>query len=521
MARSARLHSFLWLLRFLAVAPQGALSVFQFVSYSLVKQCGPFNVSFYGGQPPTELPLTLIVIPFNSTPLSFTIPESAWDNSTSSGSYVTLLPLPAGIHIMASLDDAAGNNAALTSDVIQIQPSKNASCIPTNMTARVPFQLVDNAVSQCLPFNISRNASTDDALSTRVFIPTGLSFSLGWTAFHTNQGIDTFTYIMAVAQGLRVALLLEDRQGDRQVSDLLTVKGEQSSPSGCLCTGSSSYTTTTVTPVGSQRGSSKSALIAISITSPIAVLIIVILGIVLIRRERRKLVGRLIAGDQGGETDSPSPPFGPPVPPKPAQLPAEIPSTPVPVDPVYPAELFMIPPAGSRVHRSSRATVLAPSAPSLKSAKSLSSMSPSVSTRTTDKRSAAKLRPLEDLDIAGLLEVASQQPAATEAPRGYPAASPHTVTPVLTPTATSSPSVSLHRTSSPPTIRELTPPEPDVPLTPLRRLSQEWLNPQPPLATVTIASPRNGLPLRIRPLPVPIPSRGTGGPGPGQTLARF
>lgn len=249
------LLSLLGLLCFLVFAPRCALSVFQFVAYSRVSQCGSFNVSFWGGQPPVALPLTLTVIPFNSTPLAFVVPNSAWDNSTSSGSYATLLPLPAGVAFLASLDDAAGNSAALMSDVTQVLPSTDTSCISSNTAAPTPFQLVNDEVSQCLPFSVtvSRNTSSQDhRLSTRAFIPTSLSFELQWTSFRTSQGVDTFTFILNAAEGLHIVLLFNDGQGDRQTSDLLSVG---SGPSGCLQTSSAAQ--------ASSEGISRSAIFTI------------------------------------------------------------------------------------------------------------------------------------------------------------------------------------------------------------------------------------------------------------------
>ncbi len=245
---------------FLSLAPRRAFSVFESVAYSLIRQCGPFNVSFFGGELPDALPLTLTIIPFDSTPLAFTIPESAWDNSTNFGSYVTFLPLPAGVSLMASLDDAAGNSATLISDILQVMPSPNTSCISANMTTPAPFQLVGDAVSQCSPFNVSQNTSSlEHTLSVRGFIPMSLSFDLEGTDFHTSQGVDTFTYIMNVASGLRVAFLFDDSQGNRQVSDLLLVGGGVSSPSECLGISAAPSSQSAVAQVG-VKGISRSAV---------------------------------------------------------------------------------------------------------------------------------------------------------------------------------------------------------------------------------------------------------------------
>ncbi|KAI0004473.1 hypothetical protein BJV74DRAFT_881072 [Russula compacta] len=512
--------SFRLLLCILAFAPRSSFSVFDLIAYSPVQQCGPFNVSFSGGQPPTTLPLTLTVIPFNSTPLTFTIPESAWENSTSSGSYVTLLPLRAGVSFMASLDDAAGHSAALISNVIQVLPSTNSSCISTDTPILAPFQLVDNATSQCSPFSVSKNvsqgsSSLEHSLSARVFIPTSLSFTLPFTAFLSSQGVDTFTYIMNVAQGLRVALLFDDGQGSRQVSNLLLVGGGPSSPSGCLRPSSASPAKNVV------QGMPRSAVIAISVSSSVGALIILIFGVVLIRRERRKLMRHLTETIPNQGTNASGPQFGPPVPPKPALTPAEMISSLrslAPVDPVYPAELFTIASNESRVPQSTRSTILAPFyPPSLRSAKSQSSLGHSIGTRT---RRGSNSRTLVDWDIARLLEVASQQPAPTERPRGYPHASPHTVTPAPTPSVPPSPSASLRSVSNPSPTWERSNREPDVPLSPLRRLSQEWLTseqPSIPTAAVTVVSPGAGS--RTRPLPTP--SLGAGVPTSRKKPERF
>jgi hypothetical protein len=244
----------------------------------------------------------------------------------------------------------------------------------------------------------------------------------------------------------------------------------------------------------------------------------------MIRRERRKL-RRLIEDAQNQEIYAPSPlpVFGPPVPPKPARLeiPAGMPSSPAPVDPVYPPELFMTPSPDSRKPQSARTTILAPFVPwSLKSRKSRSSMSRSVSVKTKSSAKGAHPPSLGDLDIAGLLEEASQQPAATEAPRGYPAASPHTITPIPTPTVPPSPSVSAYSAdnSPPPIPRGRSNQEPDVPLSPLSKLSQDWTSSERqsvPEAVMAAVTSRDGLSPKRRPLPTP-----PRGPGSIRTLSK-
>jgi hypothetical protein len=178
----------------------------------------------------------------------------------------------------------------------------------------------------------------------------------------------------------------------------------------------------------------------------------------------------------------------------------------VPVDPVYPPELLVISSTKACARQSTRSTILAPVTPtSLRSTKSRTSRTSRISTGRSvsikTKSSFKGSRRLADLDIAGLLELASQLPAATEAPRGYPGASPHTVTPVPTPSVPPSPSESSRSANNRSLARELSHQEPDFPLSPQGRLSQEWfaLEEPPVPASVTVVAPRNGRPSSVRP----------------------
>ncbi|KAI0250766.1 hypothetical protein BJV78DRAFT_1216823 [Lactifluus subvellereus] len=480
------LLAFLGLVGFLAFAPRAALSVFELIAYSPIRQCGPFNVSFSGGQTPPALPLILTVIPFNSTRLAFAIPESAWDNSTNSGSYVTFLPLPAGVALMASLDDADGNSAAVASEVIQIRPSNDYSCISTKTAAPTTFQLVDSTVSQCLPFRVSQNSpSLTQRSSLRVFVPTTLSFRLQSVAFHTNDGIDVFTYIMSVARGFQVALLFDDGEGNRQVSDLLSVGGGEFSPSECLLA-SPTPSPTAVVRANNARGLSRPAMIAIAVTSPVIALIFLILGLITIRRERRKRAalrrGLITAVRNQSQTyQTPNPQLGPPVPPRPCQTPAGMSTPPVPVDPVYPADLFMNPSTGSRPLRSTRSTVLSPSIPSdLGSGKYRSNASQNGGTGTRYSVNGTSIHSLVDLDIVGLLEAASQRQAEVETPRGSPRTPPLSVPPISTSMALPSRPTQAFCPWRRLLGQKRSDQELDVPLSPLKRLSQVSLTPQGP-----------------------------------------
>ncbi|KAH9179285.1 hypothetical protein EDB89DRAFT_1878527 [Lactarius sanguifluus] len=474
------LFPLLGLVYFLAFSPRAVLSVFRLISYSPIQQCRPFNISFAGGTPPTALPLTLTVLPFNSTPLVFTIPQSAWDTSTGSGSYVVSLPFKEGVSLIASLDDASGNSAALTSDVIQVHSSDNTSCISTaaNTTTPSTFQLLGGTVSQCSPFSVARiSSSLDYPISVRVFVPTGLSSTPQSTSFYSNQGVDIFTFVMSVARGLQVALLFDDGQENPQVSGLLSVAGGASNPTQCL-----QITSTTPTATASASSLSRSAVIAIAVTSPVIVVIILILGIFFIRRERRKLAA--LGGDpietvqNHGQFGEPSPMFNPP---RPSQKPLFFPMARAPADPM------------DLPTTSPRSSVFSPFVPSsLRFWRSRSNSSRNPSIRTKSSIGDSNSRPLVDLDIAELLEVASvtHREAETEtqsnSSRGIPA-------PILAvPPSSLAPPLKSHRFSSG---RKRRHQDLDVPLSPLRKFSGVPLATRGPSALAQdtrAATPKNG-----------------------------
>jgi len=219
----------------LIYGPQDVLS-FNTITFSSVTQCGSFNVSFVGGQPPSAMPLTLTVIPLNSTnPLSIPIARNAWDAKTSTGAAVTFLPIDAGMMFVASLDDADGVGTGLVSDVIKVQPSDNSSCLlaGTNTTTSTPPYTLNDPRSQCLPFNVSFNSMTAGIPTVRAFTPRGPSFFVNSTTESTeSSGIATF--VMDDQRENEVVLLFDDGNYNQQSTDLMIVRGDSSSSTDCI-----------------------------------------------------------------------------------------------------------------------------------------------------------------------------------------------------------------------------------------------------------------------------------------------
>jgi hypothetical protein len=216
----------------LTYGPQDVLA-FHSISFSSIAQCGSFNISFAGGKTPPALPLTLTVIPFNSTtPLFIPIPRDAWNGKTGTGAAITFLPFAAGMEFVASLDDANGQATGKVSDVIKIQPSDNSECLfgGGNTTTGTLSYTLDGSLLQCEPFSLSFNSAAESSPTIRVFRPKGSSFIIN----STFESPGVVTCITEIQRGKEVVMLFDDGCGNRQTTDLLTVGGDSSSSIDCF-----------------------------------------------------------------------------------------------------------------------------------------------------------------------------------------------------------------------------------------------------------------------------------------------
>jgi hypothetical protein len=215
-------------LGFMAVGPQVVHSS-PFLTFSAVEQCGPVSVNFSGAIQPDALPLALTVLPFNAAPISIPIPNSSWNAATSTGAAITFLPFPANTTFIASLDGNTGDSVVGVSDVINVQPSSNSSCIPTTNAFNEPrYQLTGNLI-QCQTFSVSFDP-TIPTPSVRAFVPRGGSFNLNQTANATG----TATFVLSASRGQALLLLFDGGVGFQETKGLFIVGGDSGSKTDCL-----------------------------------------------------------------------------------------------------------------------------------------------------------------------------------------------------------------------------------------------------------------------------------------------
>lgn len=237
----------------LAWGPRAVLSQFNTITFSSVRQCGNFSVHFSGGKPPSALPLTLTVIPFNSKPIAIVIPNTNWNPATANGAVVTFLPLPSGTDFVASLDDSYGQGTGLVSDIIRVGDSDDTSCLPSSsVVPQARYKLQDpQDLSQCEPYNVLFDPNVVDIPPRiRAFVPKNFSFF----ANRTGSASGSATYIMNAARGQQVALMFSDDTGFQQTTGLLNVGGDSQSSSACIPSTSFLTTSTTQSSTSSSQG---------------------------------------------------------------------------------------------------------------------------------------------------------------------------------------------------------------------------------------------------------------------------
>ncbi|KAI0755351.1 hypothetical protein C8Q80DRAFT_1094960 [Daedaleopsis nitida] len=211
---------------------------FASIHFSRVTQCGNFTVSFAGGKAPAALPLTLSVLPLNSTPVFIPLPIDAWNSTTKTGAAITFLPFTAGTEFIASLDDANGLGTALVSDILVIDPaeSDDTSCLDTNPAPFVPRYAVNAPLRQCESFDVEYDPNTAaDSPTVRAFVPKGKSFPVNQTvAAISATGTDN--YLMDVPRDSTVVLMFKDSNGYAETTGTMPVLGDVNSDDSCVPT---------------------------------------------------------------------------------------------------------------------------------------------------------------------------------------------------------------------------------------------------------------------------------------------
>ncbi|KAF7346586.1 hypothetical protein MSAN_01886800 [Mycena sanguinolenta] len=276
--------AYLSVLGVVALGPQVVLGSFKF-TLSPVVQCEPVNITFSGsGANNHSVPTTFTIFPLqdNAEPIEIPIPNGA---TNSTGIQLTFIPLPADTLFIASLDNINGPKPTV-SDVTRVQNSTTGGCFQTNPSP-VTFYQPDEELSQCEDFTVTYNTSV--APNITAFVPLVGAFPVFPSNVSTiSSTLETTvaSYTADIVREVSVMLLLDDQQGHRQTTKLITVSGDSSSPKTCFNTTSSKDSTpkASATPVSKLP---QSAIIGISVGAAVVGLLAIFLLIYMLLARRR------------------------------------------------------------------------------------------------------------------------------------------------------------------------------------------------------------------------------------------
>ncbi|KAJ3867492.1 hypothetical protein EV359DRAFT_78549 [Lentinula novae-zelandiae] len=284
-----------WLLIFLSLGPQAALCSLK-LNISEITECEPVFVSFRGhfNTSLQQVPLSLQILPFNSTPSLIPLPSYA---ANSTGVNVTFLPIPANTEFVATLVSPSGSSISSVSDVFEVSASspQNTACIPRN-TFIPEYKILNPAnFSQCKNFTVSYSGLSPPVVE--LFNPRGSAYPLNLSSFTNN----TATYNLAAIRQSQVMLnFISTDGGQNQTSPLMTVQGDAFSSTSCFPT--SNHTdqnaSKSKSDTGKSSGISKGTIIGLSVgLGAIVILAIPMVWLVIRERRRRKQIATRIEFD--------------------------------------------------------------------------------------------------------------------------------------------------------------------------------------------------------------------------------
>ncbi|KAJ7245002.1 hypothetical protein B0H12DRAFT_1325437 [Mycena haematopus] len=282
------LLAYLSVLGVVALGPQVVLGSFKF-SLSPVVQCQPVNITFSGkGANNHSVPTTLTILPLldNAAPIQIPIPNGA---TNSTGIQLTFIPLAADTRFIASLDDINGPQATV-SDVTRVLNSTTGTndegCFESNAPP-VQFYEVDENLGQCEDFTVTY--TTTGAPKVTAFFPLVGAFPVPQNNVSTSSSnTNVASYTMDGLREATVMLLLDDQQGHRQTTKLITISGDSSSSNSCFNIPSSKDTNPNA-KAGETTSSklSQSAIIGISVGAAVVGLLAILLLIYMLWARRR------------------------------------------------------------------------------------------------------------------------------------------------------------------------------------------------------------------------------------------
>lgn len=205
-----------------------------------------FSISFSGSDATT--PFQLLLLPFLSgVPKIIDIPNNAWSDPSSTGSFTTNIPFVSGTRFLAVLQDRKGRGTGVVSDMITTakaattgvgrrpQPSADIfSVVPSN-----PRQCAIDTISWNIPSNQLPKGGGSYAVNITTYVPRGQPFTLGRVI--TSSAKSSAKWVTNLSSGTKFLFLYEYDGGNgnviRQTGPLQTSQVPTSDAPNCLGAG--------------------------------------------------------------------------------------------------------------------------------------------------------------------------------------------------------------------------------------------------------------------------------------------
>ncbi|ODN74563.1 hypothetical protein L202_06929 [Cryptococcus amylolentus CBS 6039] len=236
----------------LALLP--GLSAFSFSFSHGPASCGQAVVKWSGGQSP----YSLTIIPAYDYPTTVSIPDSAYDDASGTGSYNWTANYPSGTQFVAMMSDNSGTGTGGVSELFNISSaSSKSSCDMRSEETDFLFYLNETSLTQCQGVEVYWDDSAVSPVSIIGAIPGGQVFQL----VSSDEKTTSMVWSTNVQAGTDVIFAAFDSGTHLQggTSDILTIQG--SGDNSCIDDSSPSSTpaASTATQTGASGGTKTNA----------------------------------------------------------------------------------------------------------------------------------------------------------------------------------------------------------------------------------------------------------------------
>ncbi|TYJ53679.1 hypothetical protein B9479_005705 [Cryptococcus floricola] len=236
----------------LALLP--GLSAFSFSFSHGPASCDQAVVKWSGGQSP----YSLTIIPAYDYPTTVSIPDSAYDDASSTGSYNWTANYPSGTNFVAMMSDDSGTGTGGVSELFNISSaSSKSSCDMRSEETDFLFYLNETSLTQCQGVEVYWDDSAVSPVSIIGAIPGGQVFQL----VSSDEKTTSMVWSTNVQAGTDVIFAAFDSGTHLQggSSDIMTIQG--SGDNSCIDDASPSSTpaASTATQTGASGGTKTNA----------------------------------------------------------------------------------------------------------------------------------------------------------------------------------------------------------------------------------------------------------------------